>query len=401
MEILKTQDRFLSSRFVPDAFHNPYSAFALVWSDSNDNWRSLRSICRSEMFSAKALGSQSSLKEQKLTELIDFLCSTKGQVVNIGEVIFTTMFNNLSNIMFGKDFLDLKDEQTTSVDLRRRLLKMMKNGFAPNISDFYPILKRFDLQGLRKQTLKHVNDIFSSWEGIINERRLALVSQKEQCFVDRLIKNGFINDQIKLLALELFTAGTDTTTSTIEWVMAELIKNKQAMYKVQQELKQKLISTTNINVESEFSRLPYLNACIKEALRLHPPVPLLIPRRAVQTCEVMNYTVPRDAQILVNIWAIGRDPKLWDDPQLFKPERFLDSKVDFKGQDFEFIPFGAGRRMCPGLLLGVTSVQSILASLILQFEWVLPNGQDPVDLDMNEIFGLSLHMKKPLQLIFK
>ncbi|KAF5782412.1 putative geraniol 8-hydroxylase [Helianthus annuus] len=259
--------------------------------------------------------------------------------------------------------------------------------------------QRLDLQGLRKQTLRHVDEVFDSWVGIINERRSVAAANKEHCFLDCLIENGFSNEQINVLALELFTAGTDTTTSTIEWAMAELIKNKNVMFELQEELKHKINSNTI--VESEISNLPYLNACIKETLRLHPPAPLLLPHRAIQTCEVLNYTIPRGAQILVNIWAIGRDPKIWEDPLSFKPERFLGSSLDFRGKDFEFIPFGAGRRMCPGLPSGITSVQSILASLILRFDWILPSDQDPVKLDMNEKFGVTLQKNKPLQLIFK
>ncbi|KAI7745401.1 hypothetical protein M8C21_015098 [Ambrosia artemisiifolia] len=401
MGILKTQDRFLSSRFVPNAFHCKYLPFALVWSlDCNENWKSLRTLCRTEIFSVKALECQSSLREEKLAQMIDFLCSKDGQVVNIEEVVFITMFNTLSNIFFGKDFLDLKDQRGTASGLKEKLIKILENGLAPNISDFFPMLQRLDLQGLRKQNLKHMEEVFDSWVGTINERRLAVASQKEQCFLDGLIKNGFSNEQINILALELFTAGTDTITTTIEWAMAELINNKNVMFELQQELKHKIKSSTIL--ESEISKLPYLNACIKETLRLHPPVPLLLPHRATQTSEVLNYTVPRGAQILVNIWAIGRDPKLWEDPFSFKPERFLGSSLDFRaGQDFEFIPFGAGRRMCPGLPSGITSVQSILASLILRFDWVLPNDQDPVKLNMNEKFGVTLAKEKPLQLIFK
>ncbi|KAK1431676.1 hypothetical protein QVD17_08215 [Tagetes erecta] len=398
--ILKIQDRFLSSRFVPNAFQTHYLPFTLIWSeDCDENWRLLRTLCRTELFSVKALESQSSLREEKLCQMIGYLCSKEGQVVNIEEVVFTTMFNTLSNIFFGKDFLDLKDEGGSASDLRDKLFMILTSGLAPNVSDFFPLLKRLDLQGLRKKTMKHIMEVFSSWEGIINERRLAVVAEKERCFLDCLIENGFSNDRINILALELFTAGTDTTTSTIEWAMAELMKNQNAMLKVQQELKHK-INSSNI-VETEISILPYINACIKETLRLHPPAPFLLPHRAIQTCEVMNYTIPRGAQILVNIWAIGRDPNLWEEPLSFKPERFLGSNLDFRGQDFEFIPFGAGRRMCPGLPSGIISVQSILASLIRRFDWVLPNNQDSLRLDMKEKFGVTLQKKEPLQLICK
>ncbi|XP_076887987.1 putative (S)-N-methylcoclaurine 3'-hydroxylase isozyme 2 [Bidens hawaiensis] len=394
VEILKTQDRFLSSRFVPDALRIKELPYTIIWSpDCNENWRLLRTICRNEMFSVKALESQSSLREKKLTEMLDFFSSRKGQVVNIQEALFATAFNTLSNIFFGQDFLDLKDESGTASVLKEKLFMILKNGVSPNLSDFFPVLKWLDLQGLRKQNVNHLKEVFDSWEGITNERRSAAGSEKEQCFLDRLIECGFSNDRINIFAMELFIAGTDTTTSTIEWAMAELLKNEKAMLQLQEELKH--------NIKSEISNLPYLNACIKETLRLHPPAPLLLPHRSIQVCEVMNYTIPCGAEIFVNVWAIGRDPKLWEDPLLFKPERFLGSNLDFKGQDFEYIPFGAGRRMCPGLPSAITSVQSILASLILRFEWVLPGDQDPLKLDMTEKFGVTLQKEIPLQLIFK
>ncbi|KAM0022721.1 putative geraniol 8-hydroxylase [Helianthus debilis subsp. tardiflorus] len=180
-----------------------------------------------------------------------------------------------------------------------------------------------------------------------------------------------------------------------------VIHSKDVMIKLQEEVKQKINSSSSSMAETEISKLPYLDAFIKETLRLHPPVPLLLPHRAVQTSEVLNYTIPCGAKLLVNIWAIGRDPKLWEDPLLFKPERFLGSNLDFRGKDFEFIPFGAGRRMCPGLPSGITNVRSILASLILRFDWLLPDDQDQAKLDMNEKFGVILHKDKPLQLILK
>nr|GFA50111.1 cytochrome P450 [Tanacetum cinerariifolium] len=199
---------------------------------------------------------------------------------------------------------------------------------------------------------------------------------------------------------ELFIAGTDTVVSTIEWTMAELLKNKEIMKKVQEELKSEINTNASI-MKFDFSKMTYFNACIKETLRLHPVVPLLIPRRAVETCEVMGYTIPQNSQIWVNIWALSRDPKVWDEPNIFKPERFIGSHLNYTGHDFEFTPFGGGRRMCPGLLSGIKGLETILASLILGFDWVLPHGEDPANLDMNEHFGVTLQKEKPLELIFK
>ncbi|XP_076944057.1 putative (S)-N-methylcoclaurine 3'-hydroxylase isozyme 2 [Bidens hawaiensis] len=396
VEILRTQGRYLSSRHVPDALHVNEQDHTVIWSlECNENWRLLRTICRYDMFSVKALESQSSIREKKLAQLLDFFSSKKGQAVNIPEALFTTAFNTLSSIYFGHDLLDLNDESGTASVLQEKLFIILKNGIKPNLSDFYPILKRFDLQGLRKENLNHLKEVFASWAGIISDRRLAAAagSQEELCFLDRLIKRGFSNDQINIFAMELFIASTDTTTSTIEWTMAELLRRKEAMIELQQELKQ--------NISTDITKLPYLNACIKEVLRLHPPAPLLLPHRAIQTCEVMNYTIPCGAELLVNAWAIGRDPKLWEDPLSFIPERFLGSDLDFKGEHFEFIPFGAGRRMCPGQPFAIISVQTVVSSLIRQFEWVLPDGQDPLKLDMTAKFGVTLQKEIPLKLILK
>ncbi|KAI3797216.1 hypothetical protein L1987_32471 [Smallanthus sonchifolius] len=190
---------------------------------------------------------------------------------------------------------------------------------------------------------------------------------------------------------------TDTVVTTIEWVMAELLKNKEIMRKVQKELTE--LNPNSIK-NSYISKLTYFNACIKETLRLHPVVPVLIPRRAIEACEVMNYTIPQNAQVRVNVWAICHDPKVWEDPNTFKPERFLGSNIDFTGHDYEFIPFGGGRRMCPGLPSGVKSMQTMLASLIVGYDWSLPNGEDAAKLDMTENFGVTLHKEKPLEFIF-
>lgn len=155
--------------------------------------------------------------------------------------------------------------------------------------------------------------------------------------------------------------------------MAELIKNPESMEKVVEELEGIVLNQDSVK-ESNLLKLSYLQACIKETLRLHPPAPLLLPHRASETCQVMNYRIPKDAQVLVNVWAIGRDPSIWDEPLKFKPERFLNSAaMDFnKGNDFELLPFGAGRRICPGLSMAARHVPSVLASLIHCFGWSIP-----------------------------
>ncbi|XP_076953918.1 putative (S)-N-methylcoclaurine 3'-hydroxylase isozyme 2 [Bidens hawaiensis] len=400
-EVLKTQDRILSGRIIPDALHLSFMDYYVVFArDCNEHWKTCRTLCRADLFSAKAIEAQSKLRNEKLSHMLDFLNSNQGKVVKIEELVFTTLINTLSNILFSKDFLDLKDEKTAH-GLKYRLFKILENSVTPNVSDFFPVVGGLDLQGLRKDCMNHYNTLSSYSETIIKERRAGITKNVagEKDFLDRLLENNFTNDQISILVLELFTAGTDTMVTTIEWALAELIKNQDIMHKVYKELKRE--HNRDSIMKSDLSKLAYFNACIKETLRLHPVVPLLIPRRALEACEVMNYMIPQNAQVWVNVWAISHDPKIWEDPHTFKPERFLGSSIDFTGHDYEFLPFGGGRRMCPGLPSGVKSLQTLLALLVLEYDWSLPNDEDSAKLDMAEKFGVTLSKEKPLELIFK
>lgn len=193
-------------------------------------------------------------------------------------------------------------------------------------------------------------------------------------------------------------AGTDTVTSTIEWTMAELLHNPDLMSKAKAELEQ-IIGKGNMVEESHIEKLPYLQAIVKETFRLHPAVPLLLPRKAEIDLEINGYMIPKDAQVLINVWAIGRDPKLWDNANEYSPERFLGSEIDFKGRNFELTPFGAGRRICPGLPLAIRVLFLMLGLLINCFDWELEGGIKPEDMNMNDKFGLTLEKAQPVKAI--
>ncbi|GLT62427.1 hypothetical protein SLA2020_350660 [Shorea laevis] len=203
---------------------------------------------------------------------------------------------------------------------------------------------------------------------------------------------------ISHLLRDLFVAGTDTTSATLEWAMAELLHNPEALSKVKTELEQ-AIGKGNPVEESDIARLPYLQAVVKETFRLHPVVPFLVPRKAEADVEINGYIIPKGAQVLVNAWAIGRDPSLWENANSFMPERFLGSEIDFKGQNFELIPFGSGRRICPGLPLGIRMLHLMLGSLIYTFDWKLEDGVKPEDMNMEEKFGITLQIAHPLRAV--
>ena len=203
-------------------------------------------------------------------------------------------------------------------------------------------------------------------------------------------------EQISTISQDLFAAGTDTTSSTLEWAMAELLHNPDKLLKSRVELQQTIGKDKQVK-ESDITRLPYLQAVVKETFRLHPAVPFLLPRRVEEDTDLEGFTVPKNAQVLVNAWAIGRDPNRWENPCSFVPERFLGLNMDVKGQNFELIPFGAGRRICPGLPLAIRMLHLMLASLVHSYDWKLEDGVTPENMNMEERFGISLQKAQPLK----
>ena len=196
----------------------------------------------------------------------------------------------------------------------------------------------------------------------------------------------------------MFAAGSETSSVTVEWAMLEMLKNPKVMEKAQAEVRQVFGKMGNVD-ETSLYRLKYLKLIIKETLRLHPPGPLLLPRQARESCVINGFHIPAKTNVLVNAWAIGRDPRYWSDAESFKPERFLESSIDFKGTNFEFIPFGAGRRMCPGITFAMADIELPLAQFLFQFDWKLPEGINHENLNMTERFGLSVRRKEDLYLI--
>lgn len=196
----------------------------------------------------------------------------------------------------------------------------------------------------------------------------------------------------------MFSAGTDTTLSAIEWTMSELIRNPRTMESLHNEITQVTGNREKIE-EDDLEKMPYLQAVIKESLRLHAPVPLLVPRESTQDTKLLGYDIRSGTRVVINAWAINRDPSLWENPEEFHPERFLDTDTDFKGLHFEFVPFGAGRRGCPGISFAVAVIELAIAKLVHTFNFALPNGVREENLDMTEANGITVHKKFPLLLV--
>ncbi|RZS21675.1 hypothetical protein BHM03_00054349 [Ensete ventricosum] len=195
----------------------------------------------------------------------------------------------------------------------------------------------------------------------------------------------------------MFVGGTETSSIVVEWAMSELMRHPSIMGRAQKEVREALKGKNKVE-ESDMDKLNYMKLIIKETLRLHPSVSLL-PRLCRETCEVMGYKIEAGTRVFVNAWAICRDPRYWDDPETFKPERFQGSSIDLKGFDFEYLPFGAGLRICPAIDFGLAAVELPLASLLFHFDWKLPYGMKPEELDMGEKMSLLVPRQTELKLI--
>ncbi|XP_076941159.1 cytochrome P450 76T24-like [Bidens hawaiensis] len=412
-EFFHKHDQSFSGSSVPDIVRlNNHNEYSIAWLPAGDQWRILRRVTKEHVFSGKCLDATEQLRGQKVQELVDHVsdCCRNEKAVNIGAVAFTTTLNILSNFLFSTDFsqYDLKSSQ----EIKGVISGLLEISGKPNLVDFFPILRPLDPQGLASQVNVYLDKLFAIFDNIIDQRlkRRAVSSSydtdlsTQNDVLDLLLDINFkdnhemsIND-MKNLFLDLFVAGADSISTTLEWAMTELIRNPKKIETARLELMKHMHNNRTLN-EHDIPQLPYLQAVIKETFRLHPPGPFLVPHQAIHDVEVEGFIVPKGAQILCNVWAIGRDPNVWSNPNVFMPERFLEANIDYRGQDFELIPFGAGRRSCPGLNLARREVHTILASLIHNFDWKLAGNMRAEDLDMEEKFGLSLPRNVPLMAV--
>ncbi|XP_077230227.1 trimethyltridecatetraene synthase-like [Tasmannia lanceolata] len=197
---------------------------------------------------------------------------------------------------------------------------------------------------------------------------------------------------------DLIAGGKESSAVNVEWAFSELLKHPQIFEKATKEL-DKVIGKERWVEEKDIPNLPFINAIMKETMRVHPSSPMLAPHFTREDSVIDGYDIPAGTRVLINTWTIGRDPTIWDTPEEFRPERFIGREIDVKGQDFELLPFGSGRRMCPGYTLGLKVIQLTLANLLHGFKWKLPDKMTPEELNMEEIFGLAIMRKIPLEAI--
>ncbi|KAF3677423.1 Cytochrome P450 71A6 [Capsicum annuum] len=405
-DIMKTHDLEWSSRpksIMADRLL--YGSKDVAFSPYGEYWRQIRSIVVLHMLSNKRVQSYRHVREEETSNMIEKvkqMCDSSSSAIDLRD-LFCRMTNNIINrVALGRKY----NEGESEIDAKATLDKFVELIGTIDVGDYIPWLEWVNkISGLDSKVEKIAKELDEFLESVIEEhisrnKKEGNSTDETKDFVDVLleIQNGketgfpLRRDSLKALILDNFSAGTDTTYTALEWIMTELLMHPRAMEKLQNEVRGLAQEVT----EDDLENMHYLKAVIKETLRLHPPIPLLVPRESTKDVKLLGYHIAARSQVIINAWTIGRDPLSWDDPEEYRPERFLNSNIDFKGLNYELIPFGAGRRGCPGTAFAIVINELALARLVSKFNFALPEGIKPEDLDMAECTGLTIRRKSPL-----
>ncbi|KAL0013099.1 hypothetical protein SO802_000168 [Lithocarpus litseifolius] len=381
-EVLKTHELRFAQR--PDFFVSEFVSYdysAILVSKYGDYWRQMRKICVSKLLNAQRVQSFRSIREEEVWNLIETISSSNGLPVNLSKNLFSMTNSVISRAAFGEKCKG----QDEFISLMKMILELA-SGF--NVPDLYPSLKFIASINGMKTTLKRLHQKRDNiLQDIIDDHKMNMITTS--------ITNA--PSCKKDLVDDIYLAGGETGATTLEWTMSELLRNPKVMEKAQAEVRKVLEGKRKIE-DSDIQKLDYVKSVVKESLRLHPPA-TLIARDCRERCNIFGYDILSKTKVLVNVWALGRDPDYWVNADCFQPERFHGSSTDFKGNYFEFLPFGAGRRMCPGITFGVATVELALTQLLYHFDWKLPNEVKPEELDMTESLGGTCRRKNDLYLI--
>ncbi|XVE50482.1 hypothetical protein DITRI_Ditri01bG0165800 [Diplodiscus trichospermus] len=406
-EIIKNHDVVFSSRTSTTAANNLlYGCSTIGFAPYGEYWRQVRKICVLELLSQRRVHSFRFVREEEVKLVINKIrhASLKGETVNLTQVMMAFSHDVVSRCAISRK-CEEEDGNNNFGQLTRRTMALLMN-FC--FGDMFPYLRWLDvLTGFIPSVKAVKGEIDAFFQQIIEEHRASkgfdkntnkdFVSIFLQLQKDGVLEIDLTEDNLKAVILDMFVAGSETTSSTIEWLMAELLKNPHVMKKVQEEVRNVVGKKSKVDVD-DINQMVYLKCVIKETLRLHSVVPL-VPRKTTASVKLGGYDIPSNVTVFINAWAIHRDPNWWEKPEEFIPERFENSHVDFKGQDFQFIPFGCGRRSCPGMSFAIASMEHVIASLLYWFDWKLPAGQHMDNLDMSELHGITVCKKVPLHVV--
>uniref|UniRef100_A0A0D6QTH2 Uncharacterized protein n=1 Tax=Araucaria cunninghamii TaxID=56994 RepID=A0A0D6QTH2_ARACU len=414
-ECFTTNDRIFASRPRLSAGQKlGYGHKILAAAPYGPYWRNVRKLCTLQLLSAHRIESLKQVRQQEISTLVCSLyndCRKQGRTVNMKFRLAELTFNVLARMVANKRCAGISYSENSKE--ARQFREMIDEAVLLlgtfNVGDYLPFLKWLDLHGLEAAMKKLYKKRDAFLQALVDEHRerRRLQPPQTQDFIDVLISAAdnreIVSDDndavVKATAITMLNAGTETTAVTIEWALASLLQNPEILKKAHQELDAH-IGRHRVIEESDLHKLRYLQAIVKETLRLYPAGPLLVPHESTEACTIGGFHVPAGTRLMVNAWAIHRDPAVWERPTEFDPERFLKSEreIDVKGQDFELIPFGSGRRMCPGMSLALCMVSYTLGRLLQSFEWSVPAA---TTIDMREGLGLTMPKAVPLKTLIQ
>ncbi|WCJ37124.1 Cytochrome P450 726A27 [Euphorbia peplus] len=398
-QVMKTHaESFAERPMVLDVQIVLYNRNDILFGSYGAHWRQMRKIWILKFLSAKRVQSSKLIREEEVSDAVTFLRSKGGSPVNLTKVIFEFTNSILIRTAVGKNCRQ-----------KERLLSIAdavnETATSFGVADAFPSWKLLHyICGVKSKPERLHKETDQVLEEIINEHKAKehlegdnLLDVLLNLHNDGNLQVPLTNESIKASILQMFTVGSETTSKVTEWAMAELMKNPNEMRKAQEEVRRVFREKGKVD-ESRFQDMKFLKLIVKETLRLHPPG-ALIPRECRERTRIDGYDILPKTRIIVNAWAIGRDPNTWSEATMFNPERFRDCAIDYKGTTCELIPFGAGKRICPGMTLGVTNLELFLGNLLYHFDWELADGITPQTLDMSEAVGGAVRKKTDLKLI--
>nr|WET52763.1 cytochrome P450 92B63 [Callicarpa americana] len=414
-QFLKVHDIFFASRpaFAGGKYLS-YNYSGMTWAPYGPHWRQTRKIFHSEVFNAKRLESFEQIRIEERRCFLSRLLSMSGNPVMLRDHLSRHTLSTISRMVLTDKYYSESEEENNIVKMDE-LRGMVDEWFllfgAFNIGDWIPWLSFLDLQGyVKKMKALHKKlDRFNNH--VIDDHLARRAAEKDftpEDVVDALLQQAedpnlevkLTRDCVKALIDNLLVGGIDTSATTVEWAVHEILKQPHIIIKAKEEL-DRVIGRNRWVEENDFSQLPYIDAIIMESFRLHPLTTLLAPHYATEDCKVAGYDISKGTTVLINTWSIGRDPNSWDAPEEFLPQRFMGKEIDMLGNNFALLPFGSGRRRCPGYSLGLKIVRTTLTNLIHGFDLKLVQGMRPEDICMEELYGLTTHPKQPLSIIME
>ncbi|KAL6874086.1 hypothetical protein ACP4OV_014168 [Aristida adscensionis] len=422
-EVMKTRDAAFATRpMCVSVRATAPDGLGLIFAPYSERWRHLRKLCAVELLSAARVRSLRAVREDEAARLVAAAATAAaassspsspssagggGGLANVTALVTAFVTDSVLRAIVGERFRRRDEFLETLAEGVRKISPGM------NVGDLFPSSR---LVGAVSGTVRMARAFRRRMDELVDsaieqhQERKAAAGGADDTVGDTDLLGVLLRIQktsgldcpltmgtVRALMLDLFGAGSETTSTSLLWVISELMRNTKVMQKAQAEIRHALRGKGRVT-EDDLINLKFLKLVIKESLRLHAPIPLLVPRECMESCKILGYDIPQGALVLVNVWAIGRDPRYWDDALEFKPERFMEVDTDLKGTDFEFLPFGAGRRICPGTAFAQANMELALAALLFHFDWELPHGMAPRELDMTEEMGITARRKKDLYL---